>query len=152
MTGLSDNIELLFMRLGHKRCSVDEYFSLLKQCYRSTNVAAMEDFSTVINSSYKANCVTPFTWEWRMLDNFLSQMFKPIVGIRKYQHFQVSSSEPGVVHAKHGCFDMEDGIRLIKEWVSIIGSQRLKSVAATGISDLQKQITPYLTQTTIGPW
>ena len=102
MTGQSDEIELAFMRVGHTRCSVDGYFGLLKQRFRSSDVDTMDDVSTVIDSSCAANEAITYSWDWRCWDDFLAAIYKPIKGIRAYQHFRFSSSDPGVVHVREG--------------------------------------------------
>jgi len=157
MSGLSDNIELSFMRVGHTRCSVDGYFGLLKQRYRSSNVDTMDDVSSVIESSCEANSSVPFTWQWRMWDEFFAEFFRPIEGIRKYQHFRMSSAEPGIVHARDGCFDAEVSLQLLKAGISTVPSKPPAPVAPAGISEkrlayLENQLAPYLTQDSVAPW
>lgn len=157
MTGRNDTIELSFMRVGHTRCSVDGYFGLLKQSYRANDVDTMDDVVRVIDASCVANHAVPFDWSWRPWDDFMSAYFNPIKGIRKFQHFRVSSAEPGVVHVRDSCLDMEHTIKLMKPGVDSVPADLPNPVAPPGISELRlkyldKQIAEHLTQQADAPW
>ena len=58
--GLTDEIQLDFMRVGHTRCFVDTGFGLLKQKYRKADVNTVAQLVTVINSSAGINNAEEF--------------------------------------------------------------------------------------------
>ena len=65
MCGLSDEVELNFMQVGHTRCAVDGYFGALKKKFRSLDMDSMDDVEVTVNSSCEANRAVVFDWEWR---------------------------------------------------------------------------------------
>jgi len=141
ISGWCDSIELNFMRVGHTRCAVDGYFGLLKQKVRSTDIDTVEQACSAVDGSCKANKAQAFDWQWREWDTHLSTFFKPVKGIRKYQHFRLSSEEPGVVHAREDCFGAEDDIRLLKPGVepSAVPKEKPKVLQPAGISPARVQ-------------
>ena len=95
LVGLSDEIQIDFMRVGHTQCFVDAGFGLLKQKYRRGDVDTLAQLATVINDSAHINHAEEFCWEWRSWDSYLKGFFKPIRN--SYKRFSFSSSEPGYV-------------------------------------------------------
>ena len=77
LVDLSDELSLSFMRVGHTRCSIDEYFGLLKKSFRSNEVDSMVDCVKMIDNSYSANEAPRFSWSWREWDAFLTRFFGP---------------------------------------------------------------------------
>ena len=57
--GLSQSIELSFMRVGHTRCAVDAYFGLIKKKFRSSDIDMVEDVMTCVSSSVQCQCSCP---------------------------------------------------------------------------------------------
>ena len=61
--GLNDAIDLMFMRVGHTRCFVDERFGLVKQKYRKTDVDTASQLAEAVNSSAAFNTAQLFPWQ-----------------------------------------------------------------------------------------
>ena len=99
-TGLSDDVQLSFMRVGHTRCAVDGYFGLIKQLWRKSENDTLEDVKVAVNSSAGPNKAVMFNWPWYEWDTYLAQYFKPLKGITRFQHFAVSKDSPGQVTCK----------------------------------------------------
>ena len=105
MVGLHDSIAYSFLPVGHTKFAPDWCFGLLKQRYRYTKVDGLDDFATMVESSANCNSVQLVGkqdgevivkhYDWNV---FLSPHFKRLEGIKKYQHFILSS--PGKVEAK----------------------------------------------------
>ena len=72
-TGLSEQIELSFMRVGHTRSVMDGFFGLSKQLWYSTENDTMEDVEDAVEKSSNANNAVTFSWKWREWDAFLFQ-------------------------------------------------------------------------------
>ena len=70
LVGLTEEITLSFMRVGHTRCLVDACFGLLKKRYRASNCDRMQHLKETVELSAKCNSVQVFQWEWREWDNF----------------------------------------------------------------------------------
>lgn len=150
MCGLSDDITLSFMRVGHTRCAVDGYFGLLKQQFRKSDVDTLEDVKFAVAASCKANVPVMASWEWYKWDAFLLDHFMPVKGIRNYQHFRFAKSRPGHVFARRKCTDdAEDDITLARNPDEVFDRQRLPEILpAAGLSDARlaycdKQLAEY---------
>ena len=87
ITGLNKKITLSFMLVGHTRCFVDGNFGLLKRAYRKSDVDTVQQLKEIATKSSRSNIAQMYPWEWREWDNMLDTLFKPVLGIRKYQHF-----------------------------------------------------------------
>ena len=160
LVGLSDELSLSFMRVGHTRCSVDGYFGLLKKSFRSNEVDSMADCVKMIDDSCGANEALRFSWSWREWDAFLARFFGPIKGIATYQHFSVTRDAPGQVTMKHYCDGEEDTLRLLKAGISVAevaeaGKPQVlqpMGISADRLHYLNKEIKQYLHSDSLIPW
>jgi len=150
--GLSDEMSLAFMRVGHTRCSVDAKFGRLKQSYC--------DVVQAINSSCAANVPVRYCWTWSAWDSFLDTFFKPIKGIRSYQHFRATKEKPGVLFIKSACNDKEFEFPLLrpcKSVESVVAAGQPQVLLPGGISEkrlgyLQSNIAEFLSEGSLPPW
>ena len=55
LTGLSREIELSFLRVGHTKFSPDWCFGLLKRTYKRTKVGCLDDIVRVVETSAEVN-------------------------------------------------------------------------------------------------
>lgn len=114
LVGLNDEVILSFMRVGHTGCFVDACFGLLKKRYRASDCDSMQQLKETVEVSAKCNTVQLFQWEWREWDTFFSSSFKPLPGIRQYQHFRFSKDSPGIVFTREKCDSPESEHTLFK--------------------------------------
>ena len=119
ITGLNNEITLSFMRVGHTRCFVDGNFGLLKQCYRSADVDTVGQLKAVVERSSRTNAAQMYSWEWNEWDEMLGGLFRPIKGIRGYQHFRFSAGNGGEVFAKASSNGEETRIPLLKRRMTL---------------------------------
>ena len=160
ITGLSDEMSLSFMRVGHTRCSVDAKFGRLKQSYRKSDVDTMDDVVRSVAESCAANIPLRFCWEWFKWDEFLSASFKAIPGIRQHQHFRAVKSKPGSIFVKASCSAEEKEIKLLRPDAtprSVVESGMPDVLPCAGISDtrmsyLEHSISDFIAQAKIPPW
>ena len=161
LTGLSNEIELSFMRVGHTRCSVDAKFGRLKQSFRGMEVDTMVDVIKAVSSSCDANIPLRFDWQWREWDKFLAVHFIAVKNIRQYQHFRVEKDKPGVVTMKKACTDSdEEQLTILKQASSIaaVADSGLppviqpSGIGANRLQYLDKEIKPHLTRDSLPPW
>ena len=107
LTGLHHTIMISFMVVGHTKFAPDSCFGLLKRSFRKTEVSSLSDLeeivlsSSVVNEcqlvgSQTGNVIVPVR-DWA---DFLSPKFRWLIGIKKYHHFQFSTSFPSVVKLK----------------------------------------------------
>ncbi|XP_052820507.1 uncharacterized protein LOC128246360 [Mya arenaria] len=95
MTGQHSTIEYLMQIIGHAKCLVDSGFGNAKRLYRRTDCESLDQLEDVVNKfSYSNTAVRYPAWSWRNLKGFLGDHFKALNGIRKYQYFRFSSTEP----------------------------------------------------------
>ena len=103
-------------------CLIDGGFAHIKKLYRRSDVDLLQDVAHVVDNSAFSNVAVlkykgdrSSEWDWRDWKTFLSQYFKRLPGISKYQHFRFSSEYPGYVFVKKGADDNEVKIDLLKK-------------------------------------
>ena len=105
--GLHKTISLNFLIAGHTKFAPDGCFGLLKQAFRGHAVSSLEQFRSVVNGGARINsaqlvgtedgtCYVPVV-DWQAQ---LSPSYKPLVGIKGYQHFRFDSAHPEKVFAR----------------------------------------------------
>ncbi len=110
------------MVVGHTKFAPDGCFGLLKRTFRKTEVSSLSDIKQVIRSSSVVNecqlvgsqtgeVIVPVR-DWA---DFLSPRFRRLTGIKKYYHFNFSTSFPGVVKLQLHSEAMEEQQRLLKD-------------------------------------
>lgn len=95
------------MLAGHTKFEPDWHFGVWKCKWRNSTVDTLEEIAkTVTDSSRNGHNIPQLIndpdfpvqmFDWK---SYLSQYFKPLRNITSYQHFYVSSTEPGVVFCK----------------------------------------------------
>lgn len=101
---------------GHARCLIDGGFAILMKLYRRCDCDSIRQLEDVVNRSSTTNTAVRYpAWQWRSMKEYLEQFFKPVKGIRQYQHFSFDSNEPGIVMAKKTCFRTEEKIEILKD-------------------------------------
>ena len=89
VTGLSEQIELSFMRVGHTLSAMDCYFGLIKQWWRSTENYTVEN---AVEKSSNANRSCHILLEMAAVGCLSASIFKPVKNILKFQLFSVAST------------------------------------------------------------
>ncbi|XP_060600079.1 uncharacterized protein LOC132753609 isoform X1 [Ruditapes philippinarum] len=116
MTGQNEKIEYHMQVPGHARCLVDAGFAHLKIKFRRHDVETLQQLADVTEKSSTTNSAVCYPqWSWRQWKPFLERFFKPIIGIRKFQHFRFQSDTPGVVMARKTPEGEEHLIQVLKE-------------------------------------
>ncbi|GFR70174.1 hypothetical protein ElyMa_003778100 [Elysia marginata] len=121
MTGLHTDVDLHFMLPGHTKFSPDWCFGLLKKKFRRTEVSCLDEMVKVVEDSThnginRAQLVgtedgrlfVP-TYDWQ---KFFAAHGKPFKGIKSFQHFKFSSSEPGICYARQTTSDLDRSLVL----------------------------------------
>ena len=97
IVGLHRSIEMHFMVVGHTKFAPDWCFGLFKQCYRRTAVSCLDDVVSAVTGSTQTGVNIPQLvgdeagtifvpqYDWQA---FLSPFFKPLPGIKSFQHFR----------------------------------------------------------------
>ncbi|KAI0213588.1 hypothetical protein LSAT2_001353, partial [Lamellibrachia satsuma] len=101
---LHKTISLNFLITGHTKFAPDGCFGLLKQAFRRHAVSSLQDFQSVVNRSACSNSAQLVGTEdgtsyvpvgdWQA---HLSPFYKPLPGIKGYQHFRFDGAQPGKV-------------------------------------------------------
>ena len=123
LVGLHESITYSFLPVGHTKFAPDWCFGLLKQKYRKTKISSLSDFVDVVQTSATSNMVqlvgsqegdviVPF-YDW---NEHLSPYFSRLEGIKRYQHFTITSTDFGTVKVKQFSSDTETKeIKLLKQ-------------------------------------
>ena len=104
MTGLSKEVTISFLLVGHTKFVPDWGFGLFKRLFKKTQVATIHDIADVVRKSavvnypqligdYDGSIYVKF-YDW---SNVFDENTIAIKGITKFQHFRMSSSVPGCV-------------------------------------------------------
>ena len=161
LTGLSNDIELSFRRVGHTRYAVDGYFGLLKHKWRAKENDTLGDVEEAVNSSCSANQAVMYSWDWLKWDSFLSQWFRPIRGITKFQHFKISRDNATHIECRASPTSPAVMIKIVKDDVEppTLPTALPTILLPTDLSDtrrqyLEKEVAPYFSATAPGnlPW
>ncbi|XP_052797705.1 uncharacterized protein LOC128229867 [Mya arenaria] len=151
MTEQHSTIEYLMQIPGHAKCLVDSGFGNVKRLYRRTDCESLDQLEDVVNkSSYSNTAVRYPAWSWRNWKGFLGDHFKALNGIRKYQYFRFSSTEPGVVVVRTSRDAEEDTLNVLKDPAFRFETQAQPDVVqAAGFShprqeSLYKCVRPYV--------
>ena len=116
-------IDWSFMLVGHTKFSPDAYFGLLKKKYRLSKIYTFEQIVDVINSSTVKECNVchPYrnddgsaSFKYRAWSKWLEKYFRKLPGISFYQHFSMSSDNPGEVIVKKHADSPEEIYQLLK--------------------------------------
>ena len=95
--GLHQSVSVNFMIAGHTKFAPDWCFGLIKQKYRRTFVSCLADIENVVRKSSVSGVNIPRcvgSEDGQMLVNcydwqsFFGQYFKPLTGIKSYQHMR----------------------------------------------------------------
>ncbi len=124
LMGLHNKIELSFLVVGHTKFSPDGFFGLIRRAYRRAKVYTYKDLAQLIEKStpnshnlcqrYIINGPESSRIIYRDWAGWLSKYFKPIPGITSYRHFQMSSTNRGIVLVKETVDGEEREINIIK--------------------------------------
>lgn len=116
MTKQHNRIEFKMQIRRHARCLIDGGFALLIKLYRRCDCDSIGQLEDVVNRSSTTDTAVQYpAWQWRSWKEYLGQFFKPVKGIRQYQHFSFDSNEPGIVTAKKTCDRTEEKIEILKD-------------------------------------
>ena len=159
MKGLNTTITYSFMMVGHTRFGPDWLAGLFKSHYRKADsVQCLQDVADVVHKSTPTtdileprivgNPESPVgTYQWT---DFLQEVFKPLTGLRRFQHFRFESAEPGVVYAKISSVAEEERFCLLRDPQNPTVPDGMPPVkSALGLSPerqayLYKEIRPFL--------
>ncbi|XP_076088462.1 uncharacterized protein LOC143058871 [Mytilus galloprovincialis] len=121
LTGQHLKISLMMQFPGHTKCLVDAGFGQAKKLFRRSNCDTVSHLADVFRKSSSSNEVVQYnqenneiTWQWRDWKSFLSVLFKPVPGIRKYHHFVFRHDKPGIVIVKEKCDGIEKEINILR--------------------------------------
>ena len=118
--GLHERINLNFLITGHTKFFPDGCFGLLKQTFRCHAVSSLEQFQSVVNGSARVNTAQLVGTEdgasyvpvgdWQ---SHLSPYFRPLPGIKSYQHFRFDATAPGKVFVRESLDSAETSFTLL---------------------------------------
>ena len=143
ITGKHTSCSIHFMIPGHTHFSQDQYFGLIKRKYRKTRVSSVAQLSKVVKESTRTDCnqvelaydpVSKYRvacYDWK---SYLSSFFKPVPSILKYQHFHVSSKNPGIVELEELADSERTAVDIRKAGMEIDPSQMPTLITSPGLS------------------
>ena len=122
LVGLSEEVTISFLLVGHTKFAPDWGFGLLKRLYKRTKVGTINDIAEVVRKSASVNhpqlisdyngnqFVTFYNWS-----SLFDDTTAAIKGITKMQHFCFNRTCPGHVFMKSSRDESEQKVNLIKD-------------------------------------
>ena len=125
LRGLNANIELSFMLPYHTRFGPDWCFGLIKIKHKHSYVSSISQLAEVVLTSTTKSINIPQLISEPSSDNtlvpvrawksFLENYFRKIPNLTRYQHFRLSSSDPGRVFIRQFPSSAEFSFSIIKD-------------------------------------
>ena len=139
--GLHERINLNFLITGHTKFFPDGCFGLLKQAFRRHAVSSLEQFPSVVNGSARVNSAQLVGTEdgtsyvpvgdWQ---SHLSPYFRPLPGIKSFQHFRFDATAPGKVFARVSLDSPETTFALLTREASALPPTAPVAVSPAGMT------------------
>ena len=123
-SGLHDEITYLFLPVGHTKFSPDWCFGLMKQCFRRSKIADLDDIANSVSQSSFVNVPqlvgtldgTVFVPTYNWSDFFEEHTVKTALkGISKLHYFRFTKDKPGMVMVRETTAGPERCIKLLKD-------------------------------------
>ena len=122
LTGRHSTVHHSFLVVGHTKFAPDWSFGLYKRLFKHTKVGSIAEIEEVVNQSAVCNAaqvvchedgsmIVPM-YNWSTL---LAPYFKKIVGIKKFYHFRMLSSAPGILYVKEHTDTEELSLTLLRD-------------------------------------
>ena len=92
---------------------------LFGTCNDSTNTQVNYMYDESQSIGMNGTLAQVYPWEWRAWDKMFDGLFKPVKGIRRYQHFTFCDSQKGNVSVKSTCDGEETTVSILKKGVTI---------------------------------
>ncbi|CAC5366757.1 unnamed protein product [Mytilus coruscus] len=158
LTRQHQKISLMMQFSGHTKCLVDAGFGQAKKLFRRSNcdTSTLSHLADVFRKSSSTNEVVQHnqennetTWQWRDWKPFLSALFKPVPGIRKYHHFVFGHDKLCIVIVKEKCNGIEKEINILRRPLEQFDPlARPEAIPAAGLSRarheyLYSKVRPY---------
>lgn len=122
LVGLSEEVTISFLLVGHTKFAPDWGFGLFKRLYKRTKVGTITDIAEVVRRSATVNYPQLVgSYDGSSFVNFYdwSSMFEDtttaIKGITKFHHFRFSRHHPGRVFVKIASDEPERMINILKD-------------------------------------
>ena len=140
MTGQNSSITI-FLPAGHTKYSPDTCFGFLKQKFRKTDVASLDDIATVVEKSASVNesqlvgntngeVIVP-TCYWT---SYFAAFYQKIDRIKGYFHFEFEAQSPGVVFLRRICDGPVSEVKLWKGRQELIEDELPPVVPQKGLT------------------
>ncbi|ETL95086.1 hypothetical protein L917_07066 [Phytophthora nicotianae] len=104
-TGELDVVELKFFVKGHTKNAVDRGFSLMRKKFAKEDVWTADQLLEVINDSLSSSALVHIPKENTTMKLFrtpVTEVYKDLKGVQRYQIFTMSEKKPGVVSCRVG--------------------------------------------------
>ena len=121
LTGWHSTVHYSF-RVWQTKFAHDWSFGLFKRLFKCTKVGSIAEIEEVVNQSAVCNVAQVVCHEDRSMivpmynwSTLLASHFKKIVGIKKFHHFRMLSSTPGILYVKEHTDTEEVSLTLLRD-------------------------------------
>jgi hypothetical protein len=129
-----EEVEFMFLIVGHTKNPADRLFNLLKQKYRSMNLFTMEDLINCVNENESVTALQSEGDDFKDFMAYQKQFYKPFATntILKYHIFSSHKDDKGVIRYYESDLERQEEKTLLAD------AARLKRFAPLDESDTKK--------------
>jgi hypothetical protein len=125
-TDTLERVDLKFFVKGHTKNAVDRGFGHVRKKFAKTDVWTMDQLVRLVDDAATSSATVPIDADSDVFKSFkgmLSEAYRDIPGIRKYQVFSMLKERPGRVHCRVGPDDepVEFDLRRVYDGVKVDG-------------------------------
>ena len=129
-----EEVEFMFLIVGHTKNPADRLFNLLKQRYRSMNLFTMEDLIECVNGNESVTALQSEGDDFKDFMDYQKEFYKPFATntILKYHIFRSHKDDKGVIRYYESDLERQEETTLLAD------AARLQKFAPLDQSDTQK--------------
>jgi hypothetical protein len=132
--GYFDEVEFMFLIVGHTKNPADRLFNLLKEKYRSMNLFTMGDLITTVNENESVTALQAEEEDHKNFMAYQKEFYKPFATntIKKYHIFSSHKDHKGVIRYYESDLDRQEEKTLLTE------TARLQSFPPRDENDIKR--------------
>jgi hypothetical protein len=160
-TATLERVDLKFFVKGHTKNAVDRGFGHVRKKFARTDVWTMDQLVRLVDDAATSSATVPINADSDVFKSFkgmLTEAYRDIPGIRKYQVFSMLKELPGMVHCRVGPddepveFDLRrvyDGIKVDGQRVELLFEEALTAMPppkpnTEKIVQMHEKVRPYV--------
>jgi hypothetical protein len=145
-----EEVEFMFLIVGHTKNPADRLFNLLKQRYRSMNLFTMKDLIECVNGNASVTAVQSEGDDFKDFMAYQKEFYKPFATntILKYHIFSSHKDDKGVIRYYESDSERQEEKTLLADAARLIKNAPLDQGDAQKLEELQEKLKEIKANTT----